>query len=94
MTSVMLVVEKEVESGMRSDSEMTGSALQGLRCVAVKIWPGVYRVELHRTSPSFILYSGTRYMSSDEASRLNLHRDRKNAGYAPLGCQVDGSKWT
>lgn len=27
-------------------------------------------------------------MSSDEASRLNLHRDRKQAGYAPLGCHV------
>lgn len=75
----MLVAEKEVLSGMRSHSEMTGSALQGFRCVAVKRWPGVYRVELPRTSPSVILYSGTRCMSSDEASRVNLHRDRKKA---------------
>ena len=84
VTCVALVVEKEVLSGIRSHSEMNGRALHGFRCVAVKIWSGVYRVELHRTSPNLILYSGTRCIPSDEASRVNLHRDRKKAGYGPL----------
>jgi hypothetical protein len=52
----------------------------------------VYLVEIHRTSPNLILHSGTQCTSSDEASHLKLHHGPREAGYAMLGCHVDGRK--